>query len=126
MITENDLETRQDLHEVSADSKNWATLSHFSAFSMLFGIPSFIGPLIVWIAKKDSDSYVEAHAREALNFNISFFIYGAAAAVSIILLVGLLLLPAVIVTWFVLAIVGTVRAARGELYEYPFTLRLIN
>jgi uncharacterized Tic20 family protein len=110
---------------ISAESKNWGTLSHLSAFVMFIGIPSLVGPLVAWLIKKD-DPYVEFHAKEALNFNISFMIYGIAAAVSIILLIGLLLLPIVGVTWFVLAIRGSIKASAGEYYRYPFTLRFVN
>jgi uncharacterized Tic20 family protein len=110
---------------VAADSKNWATLSHLSAFVMFLGIPAVVGPLVAWLIKKD-DPYVEYHAKEALNFNISFMIYGIAAAISIILIVGLLLLPLVAVTWFVLAIRGSIKASAGEYHRYPFTLRFVN
>jgi uncharacterized Tic20 family protein len=111
--------------QIAAESKNWATLSHLSAFVMFLGIPSVVGPLVAWLIKKD-DPYVEYHAKEALNFNISFMIYGIAAAISIILLIGLLLLPIVAVTWFVLAIRGSIKAAAGEYYRYPFSLRFVN
>ena len=57
--------------QASAESKNWATLSHLSAFVVFLGIPSLIGPLVAWLVKRD-DPYVEHHAKEALNFNISF------------------------------------------------------
>jgi uncharacterized Tic20 family protein len=112
-------------YEVPADSRNLAMLAHLSAFVGLFGVPSLVGPLVVWLLKKD-DPYIEAHAKDALNFNISFLIYGIVAAISIILLVGLLALPAVLVTWFVLVIVAAVKAGNGEDYEYPFTIRFVS
>ena len=64
---------------------------------------------VVWLLKRDIP-YVDEQGKEALNFNISFLIYGIAAALSIILLVGLIALPAVLVTWFVLVIVASIRA----------------
>ena len=67
--------------ELSSESRNWATFAHLSAFVMFLGIPSLIGPLVVWLAKKD-DPYVEAQAKEALNFNISMLIYAIAAGIS--------------------------------------------
>lgn len=110
--------------EVTTESRNWATLSHLSAFVMFLGIPALVGPLVAWLLKRD-DPYVGDQAKEALNFNISFMIYGIAAAVSIILIVGLLLLPIVAVTWFVLVIRAAVKASAGEYYRYPFTLRFV-
>lgn len=111
---------------VSTDSKNWALLSHISAFAMFFGIPSMIGPLVVWAIKKQEDPFVDYHGKEAVNFNLSFFIYAIVAGLSILLLVGVVLLPAVFITWFVLVIVATVKAGAGEYYRYPLTIRFIS
>ncbi len=110
---------------LSSDSRNWATFAHLSAFVMFLGIPSLLGPLVVWLAKKD-DPYVEAQAKEALNFNISMLIYAVAAGISVLLLIGLIALPAVFITWFVLVIVAAIRSADGEQYRYPFTIRLVS
>ena len=110
---------------ISNDSKNWAVLSHLSAFVMFFGIPALVGPLVAWLLKRD-DVFVEDQAKEALNFNISFLIYGLVSAVAIVFLIGLVLLPIVFVTWFVLVIVAAVRAAGGEYYRYPLTMRLLS
>ncbi|MFZ0492047.1 MAG: DUF4870 domain-containing protein [Acidimicrobiia bacterium] len=112
--------------EPTAESKNWAAIAHFSAFVMFVGIPSFIGPLVVWLMKKDQDEFVAMNAKEALNFNISFFLYGIISALLIILAVGLLLLVIVGIAWLVLVVVAGVKASSGEPYVYPFTLRLVN
>lgn len=109
---------------VSVDAKNWAVMSHLSAFVMFLGIPSIVGPLVTWLVKKE-DPYVDYHGKEAVNFNLSFMIYGIVSALLILLLVGLILLPIVFITWFVLVIVGAVKAGSGEYYEYPFTIRFI-
>jgi len=111
--------------QVTADVRNWATLSHMSAFVMFLGVPSLLGPLVMWLLRRD-DPYAEFHAKEALNFNISFMIYGFLAAVSIILLVGLILLPAVLITWFVLVIRAAIRTSAGEYYRYPMTMRFVS
>jgi uncharacterized Tic20 family protein len=110
--------------EVTSESRNWATLSHLSAFVVFLGIPSLVGPLVMWLLRRD-DPWAEHHAKEALNFNISFMIYGVVAALSILLVVGLLLLPAVLITWFVLVIQGALRASAGEYYRYPMTMRFV-
>ncbi|MCP4965467.1 MAG: DUF4870 domain-containing protein [bacterium] len=110
---------------ITADTRNWSTLSHLSAFAVFVGIPSFIGPLVMWLLRKE-DAFAEFHAKEALNFNISFIIYAIIAALSIIVLVGLIALPAVLITWFVLVIKGAVRASAGEYYRYPMTMRFVS
>ena len=112
-------------YEVSSESRKLAMLGHLSAFITFVGIPSLVGPLVVWLLNRD-DPFVEQQAKDALNFNISFLIYVIAAAISIILLIGLLALPAVLVTWFVLVIVASVKAANGENYRYPFTIEFVS
>lgn len=125
MTTETPTETFPAPYKVSTDSRNLAMLSHLSALVAFVGIPSLVGPLVVWLLNRD-DPYVEAQAKDALNFNISFLLYGVVAAISIILLVGIIALPAVVVTWFVLVIVASVKAANGENYRYPFTIQFVS
>lgn len=125
MTTETPIETFPTAYEASSNSRNLAMLSHLSAFVAFVGIPSLVGPLVVWLLNRD-DPYVEAQAKDALNFNISFFLYGLVAAISIIVLVGIVALPAVLVTWFVLVIVASVKAANGENYRYPLTIEFVS
>lgn len=110
----------------SADSRNKAVFAHLSAFVTLLGIPSPLGPLVAWLVWKDQDAFAADQAKEALNFNISVLLYGLVAAISLILLVGIILLPAVLIGWFVLTIVAAVAASRGETYRYPLTIRFLN
>lgn len=111
--------------QVTTDARNWATLSHLSSFVMFLGIPALIGPLVMWLLRRD-DPWAEYHAKEALNFNISFMIYALLAGLSIILLVGIVLLPAVLITWFVLVIKAAIRTSAGEYYRYPMTMRFVS
>lgn len=111
---------------VSAESKNWAVFTHLSAFAMFLGIPSLVGPVVLWAVKKNEDPYVDFHGKEAINFNLSFLIYGVVSALLVLVLVGLLLLPAVFLTWLVLVIVAAVKTNAGEYYRYPLTIRFID
>ena len=119
--------TAQDTQypQVTADTRNWATLSHLSGFVVFLGIPSALGPLVMWLLRRD-DPYAEYHAKEALNFNISFMIYGVVSAVAIVLLVGLILLPVVVISWFVLTIKAAIATSNGDYYRYPMTMRFVN
>ena len=108
----------------SSESRNWAVASHLSALLMFAGIPSPLGPLGIWLFKKD-DPHVTQQAVAALNFNLSFLIYAIVAGLSIILLVGIILLPIVMLVWFVLVIVASIKAANDEPFDYPFTIDFI-
>lgn len=111
-------------HDMTRDAQNWAVGAHLSAFVMLLGVPSLVGPLVVWLMKKD-DPYVEAQARSALNFNISFLLYGIVAGLAVFVLIGIVALPLLAITWFVLVIAAAVGASRGEDYRYPLTIEFI-
>lgn len=110
---------------ITADSRNWAVIGHLSAFVQFLGIPAFVGPLVVWLMRKD-DPFSADQAKEALNFNLSIMIYGILSALAILLLIGLILLPIVFIAWFVLTIVAAVNASNSVAYRYPMTIRFIS
>ena len=118
---------------MSSDTKTWAMFGHLSALigGMVGGIASFVGPLIIWLMRKDQDPFVAEHAKEALNFNIfvtlvvfvaiivsiATFGFGLILAIPLLLVVGIL--------WLVFTIQGAIRANNGEPYRYPITIRFL-
>jgi uncharacterized Tic20 family protein len=54
------------------------------------------------------------------------FIYIIVAAILILLVIGILLLPAIAIAWLVLTILAAVRASNGEPYRYPLTIRFVS
>lgn len=109
---------------IPTESRNWGALGHLSAFALFLGVPSFVGPLVVWLIRRD-DVFAGDQAKEALNFNISMTIYFIGSVIAILLLVGILLIPVVMLSWFVLTLVATIKASNGEYYRYPATIRFI-
>jgi uncharacterized Tic20 family protein len=106
------------------DERLWATLSHLSAFLGFIGIP-VIGPLVIFLIFGNRSQYVRHHSAEALNFNITMLAAVLVSGLLILVLIGFILLPVIALTWFILTIVATVAANRGEWYRYPFTIRLV-
>lgn len=109
------------MSDATANDKNLAVLTHLGG--IFFG---FIPALIVWLLKKDDSPFVGEQAREALNFQITVLIGYMAAWVLAFLLVGFVLLPIIYVGNLILCIIAAVQVSKGEEYQYPFTLRLIN
>lgn len=89
----------------------------------LVGFP-IIGPLIIWLMKKDQSRYLDAQGRELLNFQISYFIYAMISVVLVAALIGIVLLLAVGVASLVLTLIGIVKAADGQVYRFPLCIRL--
>lgn len=85
---------------------------------------ALIGPLIIWLLKKDESPLIDFHGREYLNAFISYSIYALAATLLMFLLIGFVLLPIVGIAFFVFSIIGAVKAASGELYRIPLVIRL--
>jgi uncharacterized Tic20 family protein len=96
------------------------------------GAGHIVGPLIIWLLKRADSSAIDEHGKESLNFQISMLIYTAALAVAafilMFVLIGFLLMPLLAVLYvadIVVVIIASLKASEGQLYRYPFTLRLI-
>lgn len=90
----------------------------------LVGFP-ILGPLIIWLIKKDQSSYLDRQGRELLNFQISYFVYALISFVLCFVFIGIPLLVIVGVASIVLTIIGIVKAAEGNIYRFPLTFRLL-
>lgn len=118
--------------------RQWAMFAHLSAIagglltsSVMGGIGCILGPLIIWLMKKDTMPFVADQAREALNFNITVAIvmlvlvllgvgtFGVGFVVSapLMLIVG--------VAALVFVVIAAIKSNEGVAYRYPFALRLV-
>lgn len=104
----------------SSDEKTMAILSHVLAI-----VTSFLGPLVIYLVKKDESAFVAEHAKESLNFQITILILYILSFLLIIVLIGILLIWLLSIASLVLIIVATIKASEGKIYRYPFNFRLI-
>jgi uncharacterized protein len=114
--------------KVTEEQKNMAQMCHFSALAGVaaagLGMP--LGPWLVWKAKKDLGPFVDAHGKESLNFQLTYWVLTLVLALLIIIDGYFLIVPlAVIVYAGVMAILAGTKVGQGEMYRYPLTLRLI-
>lgn len=107
--------------------RTWIILTHLTAVSLFIGLPfgNIIGPLVIWLIKKQDSPAVDAHGKESLNFQISMTLYTFLAGLSCFVFIGFVLLPAVLVANLVFIIIASIKASNGEFYRYPLTIRLI-
>jgi uncharacterized Tic20 family protein len=119
---------------IGADERQWAMLAHLSAllgYLLTGSVGGFLGPLIVWLMKKDTMPFVDQQGKEALNFSISICIaFALLIAFSVMTLgIGLIItLPAFLVVALyalVFTIIASVKANEGVAYRYPIAIRLI-
>jgi uncharacterized Tic20 family protein len=114
----------------SKEERTWATIAHLSAFAMYFsGVGHIVGPLVVWLIKRDTLPFVDDQAKEALNFQISWTIYLIANFVLFFTIIGAVvaiplfyILP---IFHVVCMIVAAFKANEGMRYRYPLTFRFL-
>jgi uncharacterized protein len=111
---------------LTENDKTMGMAAHLAALAgLLIPFGNIIGPLVVWLTQKDKSAYLDYHGKESLNFQITVSIAGFVAFLSIFLLIGILLLPAVGIYAVVMVIIATIKAKEGVRYRYPYTLRLV-
>ena len=94
---------------------------------LLGGFTNIIVPLILWIVKKDDDSFIDDQGKEALNFQITVAIVYFASLILTIITLGILsfLFLLVWLAAIVFSIIAALKANEGVKYRYPFAIRLI-
>ncbi len=112
--------------ETDRNACMWAMFCHLAGFAGLLpvvpGIGCLLGPLVVWLIKKDEYPFVDEQGKEALNFQITMFIYGVVAGLLMLLCIGFLLIVAVAVVDIVLVIMAAIKVNDGQHYRYPYPL----
>lgn len=118
--------------EIGDSERQYATVLHLSALTTYLGIPlaNIVAPLLLWQLRRES-AFVDAHGREAVNFQLSFTIYALALIALTIGTLGigiLLTAPALVLlagVHIVLNVLAAVAANGGRTYTFPLTIRFI-
>ncbi len=60
----------------TTQNKNTATFIHLSALAQyIVPMSNFILPIVIWSSVKNDSGFVEKHGRNAINFQLSLFLY---------------------------------------------------
>lgn len=111
---------------VSPEDRKWGLLVHVSALSgLVIPLGTILGPLIVWLLKREYSPFVDDQGKEALNFQVSVLIYSVISALLIFVGIGIILIIIIGLMALILSVVAGVKANEGVYYRYPFTFRLI-
>ncbi len=111
----------------SSDVRMWNVLCHATALAGFF-VPwagHILGPLIVWLVKRNDSPEIDEHGKESLNFQISMLIYNVIAGVLCLVLIGFVILAILHILNLVLVIIASIQASEGKFYRYPLAIRLI-
>jgi uncharacterized Tic20 family protein len=107
--------------EIKSQDKTLAILVHLAGL-----FTSWVGPLIIYLIKKDSDPFTAANAREALNFQLTIMVALIISYILVFIIVGVFMVGIVMLINLIFSIRAAVKASNGSNYRYPFTIRLIN
>ncbi|MGI6295242.1 MAG: DUF4870 domain-containing protein [Armatimonadota bacterium] len=126
------------------DERLWGMFCHLSALSGFIGVPfgAILGPLIVWLIKKDSSQFVDQQGKSSLNFQISILLYeiipilvalGGLAAFTnqsflavVFVPIAALLIIALGVFCIIEVIIASIAARDGRTHIYPLSIKFIN
>jgi len=110
-----------------ANIRTWCAFIHASALlCVIFHFPGhLLAPLILWLIKRDDAPELDAHGKEAVNFQISMLIYNIVAAIFCLVLIGFAFLVVLWVLNTVFVIIAAIQASDGKFYRYPMTIRFI-
>lgn len=111
---------------VDKDARTWAMLVHLSALiGCVIPFANLIAPIVIWQMKKKESAFVDAHGKEAVNFQLTLLIAVLVCLVLVFVLIGFFLLFAVGIGALVLTIIAGIKANEGQLYRYPVSIRFI-
>lgn len=113
--------------EPQQSEKDWCMFLHLSTlvgFVIPFG--NIIGPLIMWIIKKDESPFIDAHGRRAIDFHISLLIVAVIGFVLILVCIGYLILLAAFIMWVIGLIQAVMAAKAGNIYRYPLSFAFLS
>ena len=112
---------------MDSDEKMWAMFCHLSVlcgFILPFG--NVVGPLIIWLVKKDEYPFVNEQGKEAINFQISLIIYAIISAILICIFIGIILLIMLFLFNIIFVIIACIQSYNGEDFKYPLSIPFIS
>lgn len=116
--------------EDNPDARTWAVFCHLSPLLgvlLSVGLLNFVGPLVIWLVKKDQYAYVDDQGKEALNFQLTLLILSLICVVIMLVSCGaafpIVFLP--LILQIVFSIISSMAANKGEYYRYPYNIRIV-
>jgi len=111
----------------SREANKWAMMCHLIALVGLLGngIGFLVGPLVVWLVKKEEDPFIDEQGKEAVNFQITMLIAALISGLLTLVVIGILFLIVVGLLMIIFPIIAATKASEGVHYRYPMSIRFI-
>lgn len=112
--------------EMVPEARTMGMLCHLlSLTAYISGVGLFVGPLVVWLVKKDQYEFVNDQGKESMNFQITTLITALLGIATACIGIGFIILMLLGVVHLIFTIIATMSAYSGNRYRYPFCIRLI-
>lgn len=105
-------------NQMTKEDKTLEILAHILGI-----LTGFIGPLIIFLSSENKK--VKQHAKNSLNWQISFIIYMFVSMILIFILIGILTAFALVIINLTFSIIAAIRAGEGKIWKYPFTINFV-
>jgi len=114
------------VHVPDKEERTWGMLCHLVVFvGYIIPFASIIGPLVIWMIKRDEMPFVDDQGKESLNFQITIMLALIASGILMFVLIGVVLIFVVVIFQFIVVIIASIKAKEGVYYRYPLCIRLI-
>ena len=81
--------------------------------------------IIMWLTNKDNHEIIDTHGKNIANFLISYAIYFIVSSILMIVIIGIFTAIALGILSIVFIIMAAINAGKGEVYNYPLTIKII-
>lgn len=114
------------VHVPDKEERTWGMFCHLVVFlGFIIPFASIIGPLVIWMIKRDEMPFVEDQGKESLNFQITMLLAMIVSGLLIFVVIGFVLIFVVLIFQFIVVIIASIKANAGVYYRYPLCIRFI-
>ena len=113
--------------EIPREARKWATICHIAALAGLLGngIGFLVGPLIVWLIKREDHPFIDGQGKEAVNFQLTMIIALILCVPLFFVIIGLPIAIFIGILMVVLPIIAAIKSNNGVEFRYPLSVRII-
>ena len=115
------------IEPVKKSDKDFGLLVFASSFvGYLVRLGSILGPLIIWLMKREESTFVDQCGRSCLNFKLSLLVYVIISAVLAFVGIGFIFLAILGILDLICTVLAIIKASEGKVYKYPLTIKFIS
>ncbi len=109
------------------DEQNMAMLCYILGIFFVFG---WIGPLVIWLTRKETSPFVNDQGKEVLNWQVTIIIVYVGCmftfCIPFVHFLGMFVIFAAGVTNLVFCVMGAMSVSNGVAYRMPFSIKFLN